>query len=147
MDRIVADLAAGTQTVVPWTTEEWVAIQAAAVPTKPQLLAQAQARRRSVEIGGITVGGVPVYTDPESQAKLHAARTAAKEDAQYTLDWKAAGGTFVTLDAATIIALADAVRAHVQACFSAERAVATKINNNTYTTFAQVDGAAEWPTV
>lgn len=114
-------------------------------PTKPELLARAQAKRRVVEIGGTTIGGVPVYTDPESQAKLHAARTAAKEDANYTVKWKTSAGTFETLNATTIIALADGVRAHVQACFAAEEAVAAKINNNTYTTFAHVDGASEWP--
>lgn len=114
-------------------------------PSKAELLARAQAKRRSVEVGGTTIGGIPVYTDPESQAKIHAARTAAKEDAGYTVKWKTSAGTFATLSAAQIIGLADGVRAHVQACFAAEEAVAAKINNNTYTTFAQVDGAAEWP--
>ena len=116
-------------------------------PTTVALLERAAVKRRAVEIGGITVSGVPVYTDPESQAKLHAARTAAKEDAQYTVKWKGAGGTFFSLNATQIIAIADAVRGHVQACFDAEEAVAAKINNSTYTTNAQVDGASEWPTV
>lgn len=115
--------------------------------TSAELLAKAQAKRRALEIGGITVGGVPVYTDPESQSKLHAARTAAKEDSGYTLDWKGSGGSFVTLNAQTIIAIADAVRAHVQACFSAEKNVGAKISNGTYTTYEQVDGASEWPSV
>jgi hypothetical protein len=115
-------------------------------PTKAELLLRAQAKRRALEIGGTTIAGVPVHTDPESQSKLHAARTAAKEDANYTVKWKTAAGTFATLDAVTIIALADGVRAHVQACFAAEEAVSAKINSGIYTTFAQIDGAAEWPT-
>jgi len=114
-------------------------------PTKPELLARAQSKRRELEIGGITVAGVPVYTDPESQSKLHAARTAAKEDNAYTVKWKGAGGAFFTLNAAQIIGIADAVRQHVQDCFAAEEAVALKINDDTYTTYAAVDGASEWP--
>lgn len=116
-------------------------------PTKDQLRARAQQRRRVIEVGGTLIAGVHVYTDPESQAKLHAARTAAKEDANYTVKWKTSVGTFATLDATQIIALADGVRAHVQNCFAAEEAVAAKIDNNTYATYAQIDSASEWPTV
>lgn len=114
-------------------------------PTKDQLLARAQSKRRELEIGGITVAGVPVYTDPESQSKLHAARTAAKEDNAYTVKWKGAGGVFFTLNAAQIIGIADAVRQHVQDCFAAEEAVAIKVNNDTYATYDAVNGASEWP--
>lgn len=116
-------------------------------PTKTQLKAHAQACRRAKEIGGVTITGIPVYTDPESQAKLHAARTAAKEDANYTVKWKGAGGAFFALNATQIVAIADAVRAHVQVCFDAEEAVAMKIDADVYTTYEHIDGASEWPTV
>jgi len=116
-------------------------------PTREQLLAYAAQKRRAKEIGGITVNSVPVYTDPESQAKLHAARTAAKEDAGYTVKWKGAGGVFFTLNATQIIAIADAVRAHVQACFDAEEAVANAINATppTITNYQHIEEAS-WPT-
>lgn len=150
-----AELALSPQaidTVAPYQSliDAWTAAKEIIDNPPPQpatlqnLLAAAQKKRRALEIGGVTIGGIPVYTDPESQAKLHAARTAAKEDANYTVKWKTSAGTFATLDAATIIALADGVRAHVQMCFVAEEAVAAKINSNTYTTFVQVDQASEW---
>lgn len=114
-------------------------------PTKAQLATAAAAKRWRVETGGITLNGVQIRTDEISQTKILGARVAAKEDANYALTWKASDGTFVPLTASQIIAIADAVRAHVQACFDAEAAVAAKINNNTYTTMAAIEAASEWP--
>ena len=51
---------------------------------------------------------------------LIGSRIVAKEDATYTADWKFADG-FATLTAAELIAAANAVGAHVRACFAAER--------------------------
>lgn len=81
------------------------------------------AKRYEVETGGITVNGTPVKTDRETQSILTAARTRALEDGNFSVDWKVSNGVFVTLDAATIIAIANAVADHVQACFSNEKAL------------------------
>lgn len=71
------------------------------------------------EVGGIDVGGVAVKTDRETQSILTGARILAKEDAQYTIpSWKVTKGVFTSLDATTIITIADAVAAHVQDSFS-----------------------------
>jgi hypothetical protein len=67
-----------------------------------------------------------------------AARIIAKEDAGYTVNWKLPSG-FVTLDAATIIALADAMRAHVQKCFDAEESVLATVNE--YLTVQEIQEA------
>lgn len=80
-------------------------------------------KRYEVETGGITVNGTLVKTDRETQAILTAARTRALEDANFSVDWKISNGVFATLDAATIIAIANAVADHVQACFSNEKAL------------------------
>lgn len=93
--------------------------------------AELAAIRYAKETGGIVVSGAPIATDRDTQAKLIAVRIKAKENASYTVNWKTAGG-FVSLDAATIIAIADAVSAHIQACFDRE-AVLT----------AAIDGAAD----
>lgn len=85
------------------------------------------AKRYAVEAGGITVGQTPVKTDRETQAILTGARTLAKEDPAYSVNWKTPGG-FVTMDAATIIAVADAVAAHVQACFDNEMNITAQID-------------------
>ena len=117
-------------------------------PTKDQLLAQSAAKRWEIETGGITVNGTPVPTDERTRGVLTAGYVKATADANYQItDWKVGPGVYTTLDAATIIAMANAVEAHVQACFSANKAVDIKINDDTYTTYAQVNEAAEWPVV
>ena len=94
----------------------WVADLAGAKAAKKQEIAAA---RYAAEIAGVTVGGVVVRTDRESQALITGAALKATQDGTYSCTWKAESG-FVTLDAGTIIAVADAVRTHVQTCFDAE---------------------------
>ena len=79
------------------------------------------AARYAAEIAGVAVGGVTVRTDRESQALITGAALKATQDGTYSCTWKAESG-FVTLNAGTIIAVADAVRTHVQTCFDAEAA-------------------------
>lgn len=83
--------------------------------------AEIASARYAAEIAGVTVGGVTARTDRESQALITGAALKAMQDATYTCRWKTESG-FVTLDSATIIAVADAVRSHVQGCFDAEDA-------------------------
>ena len=65
-------------------------------------------------------------TDRESQALLTGAALAATMDAAYTVEWKGEAG-WVTLNRAQLLAAAQAVRTHVQACFSNEKAHAIAI--------------------
>ncbi len=60
---------------------------------------------------------MPVATDAVSQTKYIGAVVGAQIDPDTVINWKMADGTFVTLDAQAITAVAMAVRAHVQACF------------------------------
>ena len=83
--------------------------------------AEIATNRYAAEIAGVTVGGVVVRTDRESQALITGAALKATQDGTYSCTWKAESG-FVTLNAGTIIAVADAVRTHVQTCFDAEAA-------------------------
>ncbi|KAF0136640.1 MAG: hypothetical protein FD139_699 [Methylocystaceae bacterium] len=84
-------------------------------------------RRWRAETGGISVNGSTVATDDKSQAKLVGACLAATLDASYSVQWKFADRGFVTLDRDQIIAIAQAVRTHVQACFDREAALAEAI--------------------
>ena len=77
-------------------------------------------RRDQAITAGITVAGVPIHTDEISQTRITGAAVAAIMDADYSVQWKAADGTFVTLSAAQVIGIASAVRAHVQAAFDRE---------------------------
>ena len=79
-----------------------------------------KSRRNQAISSGITVSGVPIATDDLSQSRIMGAALAASLDPATTVKWRGAGGTFATLDAATIITIAQATRAHVQACFDRE---------------------------
>jgi hypothetical protein len=60
-----------------------------------------------------------IRTDRESQALITGAALKASTDESYVCRWKTVEG-FVELTAAQIIAVADAVRDHVQASFDRE---------------------------
>jgi hypothetical protein len=77
-------------------------------------------KRWRAETGGITIGGVEITTDRESQALLMGAVLAAQNNPEYAVNWKAKNGWF-ELDAATLIAIGNAVGSHVQACFDREK--------------------------
>ena len=76
-------------------------------------------RRFQAETGGAVVEGLAVNTERDSQSLLTGAAFAASLDPEYRIKWKTASG-FVELTGAQVIALASAVRAHVQACFNRE---------------------------
>ena len=77
------------------------------------------AARYAEEIAGVNVGNFHIRTDRESQALITGAALQALDDSTYTCQWKTESG-FVTLDSATILNVARAVRAHVQTCFDHE---------------------------
>ncbi|SFZ81649.1 protein of unknown function [Devosia enhydra] len=83
-------------------------------------LAALDATRRGFEEGGTVIAGTPIKTDRQTASILTAAFVTALADPGYTIRWKVADGVFTTLDAPTIVAIATAVRAHVQACFDRE---------------------------
>jgi hypothetical protein len=89
------------------------------VLAKRKKLAEIAAARYAVEIGGVVVDNMAIMTDRESQALITGAAFAATQDSNFTCQWKTSGG-FVTLDATTILAAAQAVRSHVQGCFDRE---------------------------
>jgi hypothetical protein len=84
-------------------------------------------RRWQAETGGTTFNGLPLSTDAVSQTKYVGALVGAQIDPNATLKWKMADGSFVTLDAQTITAVAMAVRAHIQACFDREAELRTLV--------------------
>jgi hypothetical protein len=111
----------GTQ-VARWTGSDWEKLAAAPEPEPapaPDWPALIAARRYQVETGGVTVEGIPVNTERDSQALLTGAAFAASLDPNYQIKWKAATG-FVELNRDQVIGLASEVRAFVQACFNRE---------------------------
>ena len=130
---------------VPCDWPEWAEIDAyaaehpdevteEAAPPAPTLAeikaakkAQLAAARYAAEIAGIEVSGATVRTDRDSQALITGAALAATQDPDYSVVWKAEGG-FVTLTAEQIIAAAQAVRAHVEACFAREAELSSAVD-------------------
>ena len=112
-------------------------------PSVADLKAYAALRRWQIETGGITVGGMSVDTDRASQAMITGAFAYVQANPGMTIAFKA-GGTFASLGAAEVEAIANAVAAHVQACFAAEATVAAGIAAGTITDIAAIDASA-WP--
>jgi len=115
-------------------------------PTINDLKTYAGNKRWSVETGGIVVEGIPIATDDRSKIMITGARIAAQADAGFTTSWVVADGTVHDLDAEQIIAISDAVLAHVSAAFATYSAVISGINAQpqAITTVAEID-AASWP--
>lgn len=113
-------------------------------PQSVDLYAYAAARRWAKEIGGITFSGMPIPTDQRTQNILTAAFAAATADPAYTIpQWKLAAGVYAPLSNGQILAIAEAVRDHVQACFTKNQEVDDAIAAETISTPAEIDAAFE----
>lgn len=159
-DDLMAEIAGPDKALTPeqrveiedWWSEEvepgvsraqaWEAVAHPPEP-EPDLAAYAAERRWRAETGGIEVSGMSVRTDRESQALITGAALAAQLDSNLTLRWKCADGSFVTLDASQLIAVAQTVAAHVQACFAMEADVLADIAAEDVTSTAEIDAAFE----
>lgn len=98
------------------------------------------------ETGGTVVAGLAVPTDDKTQSKLQGAVLAAMLDANYTVQWKLADGSFARLNSSQIVAVAQGVRAHVQACFDYEAGLSAQIESAaTPAALAAIDIEAGWP--
>ena len=109
-------------------------------------LAASAALRWEKETGGTTFAGMAIATDAVSQTKYIGAVVGAQIDPNAVINWKTADGTFVTLDAQAITAVAMAVRAHVQACFDREAELKAEIEAaSTVEEIAAIDLNTDWP--
>lgn len=103
--------------------DEYYLVEAIPELTLDELKAQKKtdiaAARYEAETAGIMVNDVKIDTGRDSQALITGAALAAMLDDSYSLNWKTVAG-FVHLTATEIIAVAHAVRAHVQGCFDKE---------------------------
>lgn len=113
---------------------------------KAAKLAKLANERWQREVGGYTVNGVTVLTDDRSKLMLTGAYNSALADAGWSTEWKVAPGVFVTLDAATVIGLSNAVSAYVAALFAQEAAHAAAIVAlNAAADVVAYDVVADWP--
>ena len=140
----VVALAAGTTT--PWPRElngiqTDAALQAVLAPYNMfvDLKSYASYRRWQFEIGGIDFNGVPIATDDRSKLMITGGRIAADADASWTTIWQGSDGNSYPLNAAAMIAISDAVQAHVSSCFAIYATVISNIDGGTVTSRTQVD--------
>jgi Domain of unknown function (DUF4376) len=94
---------------------------------KDEAKTRAASRRWEVEAGGTEWGGVKIATDDRSKMLLMGAKSAALLDPDFSVRWKTENG-WVTLTAEPMIAVADAVTAHVAACFAREEQIAAMVD-------------------
>ncbi len=101
------------------------------------------ARRWQIEVAGIAVGGLTIATDDRSKLLINGAALEALLDPSYVMQWKTPDG-FVDLSADQVLAVARAVRAHVQSCFDREAELLTQLAAGT---FEAATLEAGWPVV
>ena len=110
-----------TKTVVALTAEQLE-------DRKAQKRVQIKQRRDQAIVAGTTINGMAIATDDLSQQRITGAALAATIDNTTTVQWKLDDNTFVVLDATTVVLIAQAVRAHVQACFDREAELLAALN-------------------
>ncbi|BBV96477.1 DUF4376 domain-containing protein [Pseudomonas monteilii] len=130
--------------VARWTGQGWEKLAEAPSPEPtpgPDWPALIAARRFQAETGGAVVEGLAVNTERDSQSLLTGAAFAASLDPDYRIKWKTASG-FAELTGEQVIALATAVRAHVQACFDREAELLAAVADGSITAEMLEQG---WP--
>ena len=120
------------------------AVVSAPVPeSRASLLARLAAIRYGIETGGTEMDGVRILTGRTDQAMTTQVFVTLRDGLVDEIDWKGADGWHrVTL--AELEPVARAVAAHVQRCFSAERAVAEQIAALPDDDIPAFDLAAAW---
>lgn len=106
-----------------------------------QLIAYAASKRWDAENGGTLVGGIPVATDDRSKIMIMGARVAAAANSDWETVWHGADGQTYPLNAAQMIAISDAVEAHVNATFATFASVKADIEAGKITKTAKIDSA------
>lgn len=98
---------------------------------RAQLKARVKERRKRAEEAGTTVNGTPVETDRESQSMLNGAVEYMRRNPGGVINWQLPDLSFIALDADKVGALADAVAAHVQSCFTRQAEICADMERRT----------------
>lgn len=129
-----------------WSGSDWLDSRSPEEITSDELAAintrreEIRLRRDQAIDAGTIVAGLPVATDDKTQTRIMGAALSAMLDPDYSVDWKTASGTFVTFTGPQVIAVAQAIRSHVQACFDREAVLLADLENG-----RPYDIDAGWP--
>ncbi|WP_296232374.1 DUF4376 domain-containing protein [uncultured Pseudomonas sp.] len=124
--------------VEPWSASEIAEYQQA---RRGEIAEAIAARRYEAETAGIDIAGMHVDTDDRSKLLINGAALEAMIDPDYVMQWKTPAG-FVELSAAQVLAVARAVRAHVQGCFDREAELLGTLGQGNFEPAMLADG---WP--
>lgn len=133
---------------VEWNGFAWMEVVLDLAAQKTTRLDALAARRWEAEVGGTTVPGIGrIDTSTRTQAVFASAYVKATADSGYGIAaFKFGNGVFSPMPAATIILIADAIEAHVQACFENEKAISDLIIAAAdETALNAVDIEVDWP--
>ncbi len=108
---------------------------------RTRLVSYAANRRWLRETGGTVVGGVPIATDDRSKIMIMGARVAAAADPNWETVWHGADGQTYPLNAPSMIAVSNAVEAHVNAIFAIFAGLKADIEAGEITSYAEIDAA------
>ncbi|MDT9631017.1 DUF4376 domain-containing protein [Pseudomonas marginalis] len=98
--------------------------------------------RYSHELSGVSAEGIDILTDRDTQGKLTACAFRAQRSTGYSVDWKLANGSFVTLSANEILRVAEVVDDYVQACYSREKELLSILAEGNFEESMLLEG---WP--
>jgi hypothetical protein len=106
--------------------------------TAKQIKAYTAMVRWTKETGGIVFRTHPIITTREAQASINTTTAQGVQNPALTWNWKCADGTFWLIDVPTQKAMATAVGAFIDKCFTTEQQT---ITNPAITTTTQVNAA------
>ncbi len=102
--------------------------------------------QRKEAVKTFTFAGQPLRLDTQTEDAISKAKAGLERNPTSVIDWEISRGVFVTFDLATILALADAAFAHVQACFSRVRVLTGEIQDaTTAAELNAIDLTSGWP--
>ena len=110
-------------------------------PMAPDYAQRIAAQRYEREDSVVSVDGLSIATSRESAGLIYGAGLSAMLDPDYRCNFKTLDG-FVEIGAQQILAIAKAVRAHVQACFDREFQLLQAVEAGTYVDAMLKEG---WP--
>jgi hypothetical protein len=113
--------------------------------TRTKKIQELAAYRYKIETSGITIDGMIVDTDRQSQAMLTGATLYSSLIPEAVIDWKGVNG-WVQIDKQSIEKVALIVGAYVQACFTCEKKHSEAINKlETKEEIENYDFTINWP--
>lgn len=128
----------------PISDEDLTSYRAELAEQQADIPADIASRRYAAEIGGTTFNGIRLDTTRDGQGLIAGAAVSALIDPTYSLEWKVpeAPGGRVSLSGTQVLAVASAIRAHVQACFNREFVLSDALAAGTFTRSMLEEG---WP--